>query len=79
MLEILEEIKTDFAIQLIYEYISIINKEKKVKTDIKQKEDLKKQLAIEIDEIYKGNNEIATKTIEKYSDIIKDYYANKKE
>ncbi len=77
MIEVLDEIKRESAIHVIYDYISIINEKIKLKRNKKEIEELKKlrkQLLSEIRGVYQGDENLVNNAINEYSKIIKKYY-----
>ncbi len=81
MIDILDDIKNEYAIQLIYDYINIINENirlEKDKSKIIELQKIKESLKLKLKEIYTGNDKVAFEIIKNYSSIIKIYYEKRK-
>lgn len=81
MKKLLEDIKLEFAIQLLYDYINIINIRIKTELDNNSQKLLQQQkekVKSTIKEIYNGNENEISNVIAIYSPIVQQYYNKRK-
>lgn len=81
MKKLLEDVRLEFAIQLLYDYINIINIKMKITTNkekLKLLQSQKEKLKKGVKTLYNGSEKEISSVIEIYSPIVQQYY-NRKE